>query len=373
MLIAFLDTTALHKSYLLAGAQWDSVEHAVSQGTLRVAVADVSVEEIARQASSDAREVTKKLRAAIRDGHRFGVHLPFADIPDDAATWKATFERNLASRGITVVPHAQPLHRDVLRRDLESAAPFKSNGEGYRDTLIWLTFLAWVQRLAPEADDVIVFVSDNTTQFSADRGETLHPSLVAEVRAITDATVRLVPKRSDFVESAREHAKAGAAVRNSLSRPAISSLVEEAATVAANRLWGSEFDILGRLELEGVGVATEIVLPDVSEASIDWVEPLLDRIEATHVDTFDEVTELWSATVEAVLSVEGMVHKGDYPGLSEFVEVRDGDWNTHYMWVSFEVSVQLRYDVRVEQGDESVHAELVEATILRGSDDWLEE
>ena len=67
-------------------------------------------------------------------------------------------------------------HRDVVHRALERKKPFKDDGkDGYRDYLIWLTFLNVVHHYAM---DEACFITLNTRDFSdpIDKKE-LHPQL----------------------------------------------------------------------------------------------------------------------------------------------------------------------------------------------------
>lgn len=46
-----------------------------------------------------------------------------------SVSWLAEFEQRLRSRGIEVVPHAEPSHSDIVDRDLRRLPPFKPSGE----------------------------------------------------------------------------------------------------------------------------------------------------------------------------------------------------------------------------------------------------
>lgn len=360
MLFAFLDTTALHKAYRLRGPQWESVQQAVRAGIARVATSSVTVRELERQIVPDASDVRKRLSAVASEAGRFGIYVDVPEMEIDPQEWRVTFEALLEHRGIQLVPHAEPSHDEMVSRDLRATPPFKVSGEGYRDTLIWLTFLEWVVSSGAGAGDDIIFVSDNTTQFSVDKGATLHPDLLQEVRAVSSAEPRLMAKRSDLVDELRDLMPAASTSEggDDDERPiGLAVLVEERVRAAVMDLAGSAVDSSADTHLGGALVVSEVV-----DAAIEDVEIVDEQIEVTLVDTFDETTELWTASCRVILQIEGMLHKSDYVSAGDRVHVRDGDWNNHYMWVSFSVEAELRYDIRVEIGDASTYIELVEAT-----------
>jgi hypothetical protein len=310
VLYAFLDTTALHKAYQLQGSQWESISQAVDMGVARVVVCDVSLLELQRQIGPDAREVDKRLQAASADAARFGVEISTPPIDVDPAAWRTEFEQLLGARGIELLRHAEPPHALVLERDLAGRPPFKSTGEGYRDALIWITFIEWLEDIDADQSDSVMFVSGNTTQFASGKeGIALRDELREEAAAVTSATVQLAPKRSDLVDlarelsrQARELAREESSVPAAEPMPSTSALVEDRVREAVSRLDGAEFDVLGSIELDGIPLEFEVELPQVSEASIESAEPLEGRVDASHVDTFNETTSLTSlfTPVEAI-------------------------------------------------------------------------
>lgn len=121
---------------MLRGAQWDSVAQSIRFGVARVAVADITVMELQRQAVDEAREIDKRLKAAAEDASRFGVDVTVPAIAVRPSDWRSEFEQRLESRGIDVAPHGEPSHTAILQRDLRGLPPFKPSGEEYRNALI---------------------------------------------------------------------------------------------------------------------------------------------------------------------------------------------------------------------------------------------
>lgn len=369
MLYAFLDTTALHRAYLLRGPQWDSVAQAILYGVAKVAVSDVTVLELRRQALEDARDVDKRLKALAEDVLRFGAEFSLPDFTVRPSDWLTDFRKRLESRSIEVAHLTEPSHAEIVDRDLRRLPPFKPSGEGYRDALIWLTFLEWMRSIKPTPDDTVLFVSNNTRQFARQGTEELSPVLRKEARDSGFENVELVADRARFVSLVRELSREA----SQASIPDTPTLGEEAIAQEVRskveQLAGAQFEILGRLELNGVPVTNEFDLPDAFETSVVWAEPVGGIVDTFAVDSFDETTELWEAATEAILWVEGRMEREDLDQLPPTARVFHWEWRDESLLeVEFPVAVRLLFDVRLERAGAS-SAELVSAAVL-AEDRW---
>ena len=82
---------------------------------------------------------------------------------------------------VAIIPPPKIDHVDLVRRAASRRKPCDNNGDGYRDTLNWLTLLA-VASAHPK--DEIFWVSDNSRDFGAEDGDELHMDLKEELRSI---------------------------------------------------------------------------------------------------------------------------------------------------------------------------------------------
>ena len=87
---------------------------------------------------------------------------------------QSLFETFIRSRHINI-GHEHLNLTDLFNRSLEEKAPFKTEGRGFRDALIWGGLLYFLN----DTDNAqIAFISNNTTDFGKD---TLKPELAAEL------------------------------------------------------------------------------------------------------------------------------------------------------------------------------------------------
>lgn len=383
MIYLFLDTTALHRSWRLDGTSWESIRDAINLNIVTVATSTITVSELERQAMHDAAEVNRGAEQLARDLRRHYIDFEPTAVKFDAVQWRAAFADRLRERGIGVVERADPSHDVLLARDLARLPPFKQSGEGYRDALIWLTFLEWIARLGLNPGDELYFVSDNTTQFleAGKRNAPLHPYIqqevraaagleakhLADIKAVTEKVRPLALTKKQALEAATAaYNDADIETENEAWSPAADDQALHYAQAQTSKLVGASLDdlnLLKEVSLRGHTV-DGVPFPPVEEGDITAVD-LTGVDEAYQSDVLDG-TELWTVDLDASIEVEAPLHKQDVNELPEEGTIVDPDWNRHYMLVSFPVHARLRYDVRTD-GEDVTDGQLVDVTLLPSS------
>jgi hypothetical protein len=95
-----------------------------------------------------------------------------------ASEYAGVLAESLEAAQVEVLPTPDVAHMDVVARSLARMPPCDSNGNGYRDTLIWLTFLA----LAAEEEELVLVTNDS--DFMDESKDGFHPDLIAELERI---------------------------------------------------------------------------------------------------------------------------------------------------------------------------------------------
>ncbi|MFB3429309.1 MAG: PIN domain-containing protein [Phycisphaerales bacterium] len=98
----------------------------------------------------------------------------------------------LMSNNIHVAPYPKVSHQDIVARELARKKPFKSNGAGYRDALIWESF-RYISRFG---NDRSVFVSANIKDFG--EGPRVPKDLEADFRS--PRSIEVFPSVEKFNE-----------------------------------------------------------------------------------------------------------------------------------------------------------------------------
>lgn len=122
------------------------------------------------------------------------------------------FEGNLKSLRIDVLP-ADVDHAETVRRAVNRLPPCDSKGDGYRDTLNWLTLLRLVEQ---NGDQDVIWVSNDTDFFEATDPLRLHQNLIEDLAAL-GATDR-VSCRRDLAQAQAGPGRSGPAHREASAR-----------------------------------------------------------------------------------------------------------------------------------------------------------
>lgn len=330
---AFLDSTELSMDSSLQTARWDSLRRAVADRQLVLAVSEISIREVSRQVAERAEKYNKMVH---EHGRQLRAHLQGLGAPEwaDTSTFEAELRDRILSAGILVCDLPSISHADLLAREFAGRRPFKRNGTGYRDALIWMSFIEWIEKTA--VDPVAVFfVTGNRNDFAGQTGA-LHLDLQSDLPP--NMVVTLAEKLQPVVEAVR---------------PPIDWLgVEEPIAVASAMAAAiAEVESYRGFPIEDLPLAEPYVdMPPFDRGFITSLSLSSDEAEATLVDRVEEI-QIWDVAVSGQLTVEAQVwswsEARDLPAGWQLVETPAGS-DRPYVEGKFEGTwlVDVRIDVK---------------------------
>jgi hypothetical protein len=178
----FIDANVIVGNPLLRGRHWDAVADAAASGTLDLFVPELAIAEaVARYrdaAKVRERALSKEVRrwpptareqldGAISSSRRF------------SSDYESLLRERLEHMGAVVTDYPDVPHSDIAKRAIDRAAPFDVEGNGYRDTLHWYSFIELLEELEPE-DPFAFLLSGDQKAFGPKR----QTELLAEVEAL---------------------------------------------------------------------------------------------------------------------------------------------------------------------------------------------
>lgn len=332
---AFFDTTAFTGARDLESTSWRKITAAIKEGVLQAATSQVTVLESGRQASETIEAKARQVSEARAVLATFGIDFLPPEIPTPHQVQRLLPDW-LDTNGVTVLPMPDASHVEVVARDIDVRAPFARSGKGYRDTLIWLTLLAWVRDL-PELVASVFFVTADSQDFCAPNGG-LRRDLLAELPP--GVQVEILQRPQDL--AARVELE---------TAPSVATIVTEHA------LKFIETALLHET-LDGDLTSWDTVVDEVTVSEVS-----ADDGDAQLVDTFVGDTQLWTVDIPAELGVNGYVYKADLPGLDDTLTVSDPDWNSHYAEVAGRISCTVKVLVRLEADLETSESEIQELVV----------
>ncbi|MEU1762873.1 hypothetical protein [Micromonospora sp. NPDC005652] len=147
------------------------------------------------------------------------------------------------------------------------------------------------------------------------------------------------------------------------SLPSVEDLLRQELVLVCDRLVDEPVhrDGVDNFEVHGLNF-DDVHMPHyVDEIEIEEAIPDLDSLNWDEAEELDGTTYLGTVRVHADISFTGFMHRGEAYSHEGEITILQADWNERTSRVSFQRSVILEFEARVEIGAESVELEFVSA------------
>lgn len=163
----FVDSNQFIADFLMEGAPFRYLAHVLNTSGHTLLVSRLVIEEVDNKFMSEAHK-------AIADATKSRQRLAQLGLPTGVDSLKASavppldLEVRLRElfESVAVVEYGDVPHAEVVRRALERRKPFDAEGHvGYRDTLLWCSFVRWLVKGTEGASEELIFISSNWRDF----------------------------------------------------------------------------------------------------------------------------------------------------------------------------------------------------------------
>lgn len=178
-----VDSNIFYGRYSLKGPPFDRLFDGLYASLGRLCIPEVVVAEVANLYGEYLQRLASR-EAQLPPGFE-------GDVESHVTNYHDSFI-NFIQRYGRILPYPQVPHQCVVERDLKGRKPFKRNGSGYRDYLIWESVLDLVR--AGSRD--VALITNNHKDFG--KGPAVHPDLQADL--VDPARVQLFPTLQAFNE-----------------------------------------------------------------------------------------------------------------------------------------------------------------------------
>lgn len=261
------------------------------------------------------------------------------DILAISKKYEDSLEDLLDEHGVISAPYPEISAKQIVTKSYEFAKPFKENGEGHKDYLIWESVKSHILESSTSAPNI--FLTNNIKDFSKDENKgknTLHPDLADQIepdhlrpsiqlsmKAVLDAEI--MPLLQD------------------LELEDIPSLGQQDIEHITNTLLLDDLPQRTAFGIEGVPFSNEVSISSVGEAKIE-------SVNLAKAD--DQIVINISGIVE--IEVDGFMEKFEVYDAEEMsgISVWDHNWNDHVAAVSTSVETPFEMSVFYSLEDEKV-------------------
>jgi hypothetical protein len=183
-MIVFLDANVLMQDPTCSGTVWHVLAHAPDAWGLRLVTSEVAIAEAVggygRRVSAEVAKVEKLTRSWGALGAAEEAVSFLELLRKKRAAYQDHLQSSLRAAGVEVLNAPDVSHMEIVSRSVARRRPCDDKGDGYRDTLIWLSVL-FVASENPEED--VVFVTEDT-DFMDDDQQGFHGDLLEDLSEI---------------------------------------------------------------------------------------------------------------------------------------------------------------------------------------------
>jgi|GEM_PF-1756529 len=362
-MFAFIDSSVLCTDYYMKGVNFELIKGS----GLYIVLSEIVLDETKNKYKEMVENSIKKTNSGVADLQRLGLSIDAikSDITEKTMTEYNDFiEMFLIESGMTIAePYPKTTHDIIVKRALKRKKPFKSDGRnGYRDFLVWLTFLEMVRRIGNDAD--FFFITHNKHDFSDEKDENaLHPDLLSDI-----IEMNLVNKRIQYYTSLKKFV-------DDVVKPQIDKVEEEQAFMAS--LLDNKEGFVSPVEMHVNKDISKIELcrHDINISGYNPKILLMDGVSIDEIYSISKVSDnryLVTVKLLADCEIESYVLKTDLQALSKkefkWYVVLESDWDNLHSSVLDVVTLHIDVDVLLDINDDAIVINALDITdISNGS------
>jgi hypothetical protein len=317
-----LDTSVIVREGYLRSGMMRALLKAAHFMEFKVLMPDVVWDELLGKAE---KEIAKRAGAYDKAARELSAITGKTIEPVDAASEFGDYEDWLAEEiekfAIDFLPYPATTTKELVTKSYDGEKPFKENGDGYKDYLIWQSIVGCLEN--PQEAMPTYLLTNNKKDFCMDGSPplALHPDLGSQLPEGQSVNVYL-DVGSFFSDMIAPHLKG----------LDINEIPDDLANRAIELIESSLTDH-SAFGFEGVPIQNEARITNVDNTEIVERE----------IQSLDDDEFLVTFNCECDADVEGFMEKSEYYSGDHDVDVWDSDWND---WV-MAVSTNARLPVRV--------------------------
>jgi PIN domain len=166
LLKVVLDTNIFCQDFRMRSSNFRLLREGLRVIPAELKVPEVVLDEVVNRFAEDLEEAVAEARKAEAGLARLlagplNSSAKTLNVGKETEAYREWLIASLEEAGVEILPYPDVPHKEVVRRDLQRRHPFKRDGSGYRDCLIWEN----VRELVRNDTDSVVFVTANKSDF----------------------------------------------------------------------------------------------------------------------------------------------------------------------------------------------------------------
>lgn len=179
MQYVFIDTNIFYNNWFLNSPNFIFLFNYLHLTGARLLISELAIEEVDNLFKRELESATSELSKSLKKHATFfekEFKTKFVTTVKDYS-FKKVLEKKPAACiyfNYNLIPHTE-----VVNRAIKQIMPFRENEKGYRDTLIWLSLIQWLDKNG--IADEVVFINNNSSDYYDGQNASFHPDLKQDI------------------------------------------------------------------------------------------------------------------------------------------------------------------------------------------------
>jgi len=180
----FLDTNIFCKNWFVANANFKLLFYFLNNEKCDLLLSNLVVQETNNIRERELKEVQSELERLVNKGNKLNLknlNFSISDLGIESYDLSSVLRDKVV--WIENIDYENVPHSEVVERAIKLVKPFTGQDKGYRDTLIWLSFLSYLKEKNIEGS--VAFITNNKDDFFETKNKklSLHSDLVKDIGA----------------------------------------------------------------------------------------------------------------------------------------------------------------------------------------------
>lgn len=313
-----VDSTELSQTPDFQSGSWNSLITLCNQQQIHLAVPEIVLAEVGRQWA----EKTDKFFTEIREDwskRTWPLQSPQKlQLPDQSDINRHQYlskaKSFLEEKHVQILPVPDIPISSLIERDLDQRKPFKPQGKGFRDAVIWQSVVDFAAKFDESVR--VIFVSGNHTDFAEEEklSESLRIDLPDNTNLVWMLNLRKVLEDPDMKALRQTISKPSLVSGHSLSHSQDDAVPLDQLIFDAIE---SKLEALMHFKVFSIGGCPEVIIEglnlpgEIETLTISYWHADHSTLESHAYESYEEDRELHIATVSAELILTGALHIAD--------------------------------------------------------------
>lgn len=178
----FLDTNIFFNNWFLKSANFQYLLHFINNEEHTLLLSNLVLEEVNNIRNRQVASSIEEMEASFNKLKKLNYEkISFSANSLGISEYDLLNVLNEKTEGIELIDYEKISHKKIVSRLFKSTKPFAAQEKGYRDTLIWLSLLQYIQENS-DSDEVIFITENSSDFFSNDKKDiSLHKDLLKDI------------------------------------------------------------------------------------------------------------------------------------------------------------------------------------------------